>query len=319
MHCRPLHWMRPREHGRRGVTLVEVVIAIFVLTVGVLSIISLFPSGYALSQASVDRSIAALAARDALARVLAVVKHGDLTLPETSAYPGASATSWYYTLDTATLGRSWDHLYMWRYYSTGRVYGVSEAIRVAIVSDVSDHSLTCKILGDVVPDPLNATPAAAAIYWPDLAGYYLVVTSGSAAGHVFAIASSTQGTVNFASTGSHAVTFRAGTSTGGLPVRAGDHVAIIGNLTGSLCYPLGFVGGSADRTVKIATQGDPTRPWQYSYGCIITAGSLGSRRMFRLDIFVYRNFQDAGSLEEQDRPVGHFVSHIPTLGEYGNF
>jgi len=44
----PLH---PR--GRHGVTLIEVVISIFVLSVGIVGILSLFPTGYRLTRKSV--------------------------------------------------------------------------------------------------------------------------------------------------------------------------------------------------------------------------------------------------------------------------
>ena len=71
-----------------GMTLVEVVIAIFVLSVGVLSIVALFPAGYHLSQTAVWRSVGALAARDAQARITAEVRRsGGVGLPAPSSLP----------------------------------------------------------------------------------------------------------------------------------------------------------------------------------------------------------------------------------------
>ena len=71
-----------------GMTLVEVVIAIFVLSVGVLSIVALFPAGYHLSQTAVWRSVGALAARDAQARITAEVRRsGGVSLPAPSSLP----------------------------------------------------------------------------------------------------------------------------------------------------------------------------------------------------------------------------------------
>ncbi|MFC1805751.1 prepilin-type N-terminal cleavage/methylation domain-containing protein, partial [Planctomycetota bacterium] len=75
-----------RRRSAAGVTLVEVVIAIFILTVGVLGIISLFPTGYRLGQRAFDLSVAALAARDALPRIMA-----DARLLGTTFYPTESS------------------------------------------------------------------------------------------------------------------------------------------------------------------------------------------------------------------------------------
>lgn len=285
-----------------GVTLVEVVIAIFVLTIGVLSIISLFPSGYSLSQSAVDRSISALAARDAVARVLAEASKGSITFPKE---PGTSTTD--------------EPLYKY-YKASGKTYGVPPSHRIGTISSVSEHSLGCLILGDVTPETTSSSPQ----YWPDLAGYYFVITSGAAAGGVYRIASSTGGTVNFASSGANEVTFRVGDATAGQPVRVGDYFALIGNKSGTKCFPGNFLTPLApdpdpdvlNRTIAIATQGDPTAPWQYSYGCILSASSPESRHVYRVDVFVFRSFQDAGTVEEQDRAVGHFVTHIHALEDY---
>ncbi len=294
----------PRPRRRDGVTLVEVVIAIFVLTVGVLSIISLFPSGYSLSQAAVDRSIAALAARDAQARILAAVRKGDVSLPDAS-LPDEG-------------GNYLDHepLYYYRYSAVGMV-GVPDTHRVGTIKSVSEHELQCTILGNVDPVSAPSTDSDWALYWPDFGGdeHFLVITSGSAANTVLPIAGNSGGTVTFDSS----ILFRVEGETAGLPVRVGDHFAIIGNKTGTLCYPTDFVGGSSDRTVPIATKGDPEQePWAYSYGCIISAPTLAERHICRVDVFVYRSFQDGASLQEQERPAGHFVTYIHHLDDYDN-
>jgi hypothetical protein len=285
------------------VTLVEVVIAIFVLTVGVLSIISLFPSGYSLSQAAVDRSVAALAARDAQARILAAVRKGDVTLPDISPPATEGVTSK-------------EPLLRYRYWPD-YVDGVPAEHRVGLITDVAEHQLTCKILGNLEPfvSPSNQTEWNR--YWPDFGGgeHFLVITSGSAANTVLPIQSNSGGAVTFDSS----ILFRVEGETAGLPVRVGDHFAIIGNKTGSLCYPTNFVGGGAGRTIEIATKGDPEQhPWAYSYGCIISAPTLAERHICRVDVFVYRNMQDAGTLQEQEQPAGHFVTYIHHLDDYDN-
>lgn len=262
---------RTRSPRRAGVTLVEVVISIFVLTVGVLSIIALFPSGYTLGQRALDRSVAALAARDAHARILALSRQTGFTYP------------------------------------SGGLGNVPESDRTGVITNVMTHSLTCRVRGDVTPS------------WPSLGGYYFVLTSGAAAGGVYRISSSSSGTVQFATSGSHKVTFRAGTSaTAGEPVRVGDHFAIVGSSSGTRCYPTSFLSaGASNRTIEVATQGDlDETPKDYSYGCLISPPPPEARHLYRVDVFVYRNFQPAGELEEQDRPVGHFVTYVARFDDY---
>ena len=326
-----------RRPAAAGVTLVEVVIAIFVLTVGVLGIFSLFPAGYSLGQQAFDRSVASLAARDALARVMAEARKDDLSFPDS---PSTSVTT--------------EPLYLYYYNSSTKVrYGVPSQNRTGTVASVSAHSLTCRIRGDVTP----STTDSSRDHWPNLVGYYFVLTSGAASGRAFRIASSSGGTVNFAATGTREVTFRTGTATTGKPVRVGDHFAIIGSLTGSQCFPSSdtklTTPGEEDnddftpftesanldlndlRTWEIATHGtlrprrDSARPnppsgpwdyapWEYSYGCIISATSQDNKNIYRVDVFVYRVFDPTGTIEQQQRPAGHFVNCISRLDDYDN-
>lgn len=267
------------EMGNRqspGVTLMEVVIAIFVLTVGVLSIIALFPAGYRLSQQAFDRTIGALAARDARARIMAEAKRGGFSFPPY----------------TQTLGT------------------VAEAQRVGSVSRVYSSQLECRVRGDEVPT------------WSvSLSNYYLVITSGTAAGGVYRITGTGGGRVTCSG-----VTFRTSTSTTGEPVRVGDHFAIIGSTSGTRCYPSNFLSSSGSgRTIPIATEGETKSraDWTYSYGCIISAdvnpSTEGARHLHRVDVFVYQNFDDSKPVEQQpNRPVAHYVTYIPHLDDYDN-
>ena len=265
----PHRTVPPSSRPRAGVTLVEVVIAIFVLTVGVLSIIALFPAGYTLGQSALNRSVAALAARDAHARIVAASRHSGFSFP------------------------------------TGTLASVHQSDRVGTVDGINDHSLVCKVRGE---DPS----------WDDdFGGCYCVITSGAAAGGVYRISSSSSDTLTFASTGSHQVTFRAGTdATAGEPVRIGDHFAIIGAPSHG-DYPSTFLSGGSGRTVDIAAQGDLDKePKDYCYGCILSPPAPDTPRLYRVDVFVYRNFQPTGEIEDQDRPVGHFVTYITRLDDY---
>jgi len=262
---------------RRGVTLIEVVIAIFVLSIGILGIMSLFPAGYQLTRRAVERSTAALAARHALARVYG---RGNLIV-------GAS--------DNAT---------------TEPLSAVTEPYRVGTVATVAANQLTCFVLG-------NGNPS-----WPNLAGYYFVMTSGSADGHFYRISSGSGNTLNFDAR------FNMNTERAYEPVRVGDHFAIIGAKTGTLSFPAKFLSttaaGSDLRTVPVATYGKRDAPkdqWRYSYACVFSASSPEMRQTLRLDIFVYRGFPykcdttptGANRVvpEKTDQlMIGHFVAYL---------
>lgn len=279
--------LAPRSR-RRGVTLVEIVIAIFVLTVGVLSIISLFPAGYRLTKGAFNRSVAALAARDALARILAEQDDVDFPLPDETSEP---------------------------------LYGVDDSERVGTVRSVSSSSITCWVKG-------NETPS-----WPSLAGYYVVFTSGSASGTLCEI---TSGSGSSLTCGDLPNGFRTATSERGVPVRVGDHFAIIGSKSqSSACFPTGattsvvygrtvnhtrFVADSgAYRTIEVANEGAPDNvPWNYSYGCIVSAPSKSMKWVHRVDVFTYRGFSPNAELDDQNRPVGHHVTYVSNLADYSH-
>ncbi|MFW6163960.1 MAG: type IV pilus modification PilV family protein, partial [Planctomycetota bacterium] len=224
---------RGRRAAAAGVTLVEVVIAIFVLTVGVLGIISLFPTGYRLGQMSFDRSVAALAARDALPRVLAELK------------PGGSLD--YPDDDTQSLA------------------SVADEDRVGIIAEIPGQTqVRCKTHGG------TRTPS-----YDSMDGYYLVITSGSASGKAYRITGGSGNTLTCSN-----AQFRRWNDDTGDRIRVGDHYAIIGS-TNSPCFPTSFLTGSGtSRTREVATHGSRGKkrdgapaPWEYTYGCILSAPS----------------------------------------------
>ena len=271
---------------RSGVTLVEVVIAIFVLTVGVLGIISLFPTGYRLGQMAFARSVASLAARDALPRILADLKAS----PPRLNYP-----------------------------SDGQpLCSIAERDRVGVVVGInSATTLACRTRGGYNPT------------YSSLANYYLVITSGAARGRLYRISSSSGNTLTCSG-----ATFRRTNDKTGDPIRIGDHYAIIGSTSSnSACWPsastpsqASFLGNSGNRTREAATHGTvrPRRengsnpPWEYSYGCILSAPTLELRNVFRIDVFVYRAFNPGVIVDKQDQPAGHFVTYITRSDDYSN-
>ena len=76
-----------------------------------------------------------------------------------------------------------------------------------------------------------------------------------------------------------------------------------------------FTGPGFNRTMPIASQGRAAAAtdWIYSYGVIISESSPELQGMYRIDIFVYRGFSDADSLDDQDKPVGHFTTYVSGL------
>jgi len=263
-----------------GVTLIEVVIAIFVLSVGVMGIMSLFPAGYKLTSRSLERSISALAARHALARLAGFITSSAFTPPQPCQ--------------------------------------ISEAERVGTVSGVNRGSLVVRVLGDEKPSS-----------WGSLSGFYIVMTSGTAEGHVYQISSydSETGTLSFADN----VTFRTSVNEDGEPVRVGDTFAIIGGSEGTKCYPTGFTNtASNSRVVPVATYGYPPegaetpeghenwqQTWRFAYGCILSAPSREMSGTLRVDIFVYCGLtpdSNASLADANELVIGHYVAYLSLSG-----
>lgn len=283
---------------RRGVTLIEVVISIFVLSMGIVSIIALFPAGYRMTRKSVERSIAALASRHALARVYGRIN--SIKAPVPAEEP---------------------------------LMALPEARRVGIVYAVEANALECRVMGSVVTgqDPK---------WTMSLKDYYVVMTSGSAEGHVYLIDSNTS---NKLLMNPARVRFNIlATEREYEPVRVGDIFAIIGvkGPTGTQCFPKYFLGGTltalvpatreADpendetRTMPVATYGSAERrkqDWRYSYGCILTCPRPESNDMCRLDVFVYSGFpyragSDPGTTYDDpstanSQVIGRYTTYIP--------
>jgi len=292
--------MFPTSHTSRsrrsGVTLVEIVIAIFVLTVGVLSIFALFPTGYQLTRSSFDSSVSALAARDAKVRIRAErLRFSTLEFPDR----------------TAGIGNGLED--------------VPEAERIGTVEAVTSSSRI-----EVLPSTEEDTDK-----WGSLGtNCYIVFTSGALRGRLFRITGAGQAAPRNYITCSSG-TFRMYNSNVGAPVSVGDHFAIIGGSgTGFRMFPRddtdtkiggttidhsSFIGTVADRTqprtVPIAHQGRAAdaRDWLYSYGAIISESSPEMPGIYRVDIFVYRGFSDSDTLDKQDKPVGHFTTYVSGL------
>lgn len=271
-----------RTNPTSGVTLIEVVIAIFVLSVGVMGVMSLFPAGYKLTSRSVERSVAALAARHALARLAGVVHASGFTAPQPCP--------------------------------------VSEVERIGTVSQVTHDDLSVRVLG-------NEKPSS----WPSsLGGYYIVMTSGAAEGHLYRINSYDTG--NATLTFHDNVKFRTGLREEGEAVRVGDTFAIIGvpsSQSGATrCFPTSFrsTAPTADRVVPVATYGPPPtgaetpeghsewqKGWRYAYGCILGSPSPEMRETVRVDIFVYRGFSPrstASLADANELLIGHYVAYL---------
>jgi hypothetical protein len=293
----------PLRSRRSGVTLVEIVIAIFILTVGVLSIFSLFPTGYQLTRSAFDSSVSALAARDAQVRIRAeFLRYSTLRFPK--------------------LG-------------TTKLCKVSELERVGTVTYVISHAkIHCL--------PSTGEPSSS---WTALDNHYIVLTSGACRGRLFKITGSgrearvageaaSPGDRNFVTCA--ADTFREHDRTVGAPVSVGDHFAIIGSTSdaagvsrlrafprdvtetkigGVLLAHDSFTGTGTRRTIPIAHQGKADSPadWNYTYGVIISDPSPEMAGIYRADIFIYRGFSDADTLDDQNPPVGHFTTYLSGL------
>jgi len=259
-----------RHNPVSGVTLIEVVIAIFVLSVGVMGIMSLFPAGYKLTSRSLERSISALAARHALARLAGFITSSAFTPPQPCQ--------------------------------------ISEAERVGTVSGVNRGSLVVRVLGDQKPSS-----------WGSLSGFYIVMTSGTAEGHIYRISSydSDGATLTFHDN----VVFRTEVNEDGEPVRVGDTFAIIGGSQGTACFPTGFTDNTSNsRVVPVATYGHPpegAQAWRFTYGCILSAPSREMSGTLRVDIFVYYGLtpdSNASLADANELVIGHYVAYLSLSG-----
>ncbi len=287
---------------RRGVTLIEVVISIFVLTMGIVGIISLFPAGYRMTRKSVERSVAALASRHALARVYGRINNIAAPLP-----------------------------------AEEPLMKLPEARRVGVIYAVQQNALQCRVMGNEDPKWTGAPPLLPSV---NLTDYYVVMTSGSAEGHLYKITSNGSDTLNFDPA---KVRFNVQpTEREYEPVRVGDTFAIIGvkGPTGTKCYPKCFTGDAAlnpastpidpendeTRTMPVATYGSAERlkqEWRYSYGCIFSCPTPEAKDMCRLDVIVYSGFPyragapDAPGTSYSDpsvansQVIGRYTTYIP--------
>ncbi len=274
-----------RRRGAAGVTLVEVVIAIFILTVGVLGIIALVPTGYRLGQRAFDRSVAALAARDALPRLMAELKRTPIPAVK---HPTSSQS----------------------------LHNIAERDRIGTISAVDAITkLRCKTRGGTT-NPNYASPSTV--------NYYLVMTSGAASGKLYRITGAGGNQLTCSS-----AKFRTSSGKSGDPIRVGDHYAIIGSTSpaASKCFPITFLTqGASNRTHECATHGNrrPHReqsgnpPWEYSYGCVLSAPSKEMEKLHRVDVFVYRAFDPSQPVDRQQRPAGHFVTYVSYFDDYAN-
>jgi len=285
--------MLPLRHTTRsrrsGVTLVEIVIAMFILTIGVLSIFSLFPTGYQLTRTAFDSSVSALAARDAKVRIRAeLLKSTTLKFPASTVFAS-----------------------------------VPEVERTGTVTAVTNAStIQCRTSTDEVPTTWGTTA---------LNSCYIVFTSGAVRSKLFLITASTNGSIT-CNSDSTVKAFRLHDSNDGSPVSVGDHFAIIGsnNSTDFSAFPRAgtkamvggsektyslFTGAGSYRTMPVANQGAATdaTEWLYRYGVIISKSSPEMQGMHRIDIFVYRAFDDSATLDNQDKPVGHFTTYVSGL------
>jgi len=267
--------------GRRGVTLIEVVIAIFVLSVGILGIMSLFPAGYRLTRMSVERSVAALAARHALARVVGKTDQLD------------------FDLDPATEPLSY----------------VAEAYRVGTIKAVTQTMLTCKVLGNITP----GWPSLNGYYLVMTSGsaeghFYKINTNTSTAnGQDVTFQDSIQFRTGQSRkdepvrVGDHFAVIGCKTGTDRFPARFIDDTVTSAGLR---TIPVATYG-SPDA---------PRDGWRYSYGCILSAPPPEMTGTFRLDIFVYRGFpykcpetvdsQKVIPKQTNQLTIGHYVAYM---------
>lgn len=271
----------------RGVTLIEVVISIFVLSIGIMGIMALFPTGYRLARTSVERSVGALAARHAQARL-----YGRINLIK------APSTN------TAT----------------EPLAGLSEVYRVGTIRAITGiNQVQCQVMGNQDP---NWTVSLTDYYMVLTSGSavgrcYRITASGSD--------TLTCGLTRFnynpgetqyepVRAGDHFAIIGNKTGTKSYPT------AFLGALSGTdpLDHPADPENNET-RTMPVATYGDPDKPkdqWRYSYGCIFSAPTPEMRDTVRVDIFVYSGFPYRAPAGEysidkvSSLAIGHFVAYM---------
>jgi len=104
---------KQKQQQRFGFSLVEVLLAIFILGIGVISIVSLFPAGIAMQRQSVDDIIGPTVAQNAIATIRNRVRPEDFGTPEEFGNPSNTIHGdfgWsrpaFYTSDLGTT--TWD-------------------------------------------------------------------------------------------------------------------------------------------------------------------------------------------------------------------
>jgi len=280
----------PHPTSRRGVTLIEVVIAIFVLSVGILGILSLFPTGYRLTKKSVDRSIAALAARHAEARIYARINN--IKPPVPASEPLATVT---------------------------------EARRTGVITAVSANSLTCTILGGQSPNwTENLTGYYCVVTSGTADGHFYKITGNGTNNLSFSAA-----TVRFnQGTETQYEPVRVGDTFAIIGIKSNTVTQCYpapflgGALTGT--DPLGRPAdpeNNETRTMPVATYGAPGQArdlWRYSYGCVLSVPFPERPESCRLDVFIYSGFPYRAASGNYPDPsvvnsivIGHYVTYIP--------
>ncbi|MBM3957323.1 MAG: prepilin-type N-terminal cleavage/methylation domain-containing protein [Gemmatimonadetes bacterium] len=286
--------LRPQHTRRLGVTLIEVVIAIFVLSIGILSILSLFPTGYRLTKKSVDRSIAALAARHAEARIYARINN--IKPPVPASEPLAA---------------------------------VAEARRTGVITTVSSSSLTCTILGGQSPNWTESLTDYYCVVTSGTAdGHFYKITGNTANTLTFnsSIVKFNQGTET------QHEPVRVGDTFAIIGIKGGYSPApttcypdpFLGIAT---LKPITHVAKGADpennetRTMPVATYGAPNQNrdlWRYSYGCVLSVPFPERPGTCRLDVFIYSGFPYRADSANYPDPsvansivIGHYVTYVP--------
>jgi hypothetical protein len=290
---------------RSGVTLVEIVIAIFILTVGVLSIFSLFPTGYQLTRSAFDSSVSALAARDAQVRIRAeFLRDSNLRFPK---------------------------------FIDSKLSKVPEPERIGTVTYViTDSKIHCLPSTGETSAEWTALANHYIVFTSGACRGRLFKITGSGSEPRAAGEAADPADRNFVTCATD--TFREYNDTVGAPVSVGDHFAIIGSTSdaggiprlrefpraeteskigGVVLAHAAFTGTSTTerRTIPIAHQGKAASPadWEYSYGVIISDPSAEMEGIYRADIFIYRGFSNDDTLDDQSAPVGHFTTYLSGL------
>jgi len=260
---------------RSGVTLIEVVIAIFVLSIGILGIMSLFPAGYSLTRKSVDRTVGALAARHAIARLAARVTKIDVPKPQDEDLSSVSENGRVGTiagipvqnqLDCIGADRkvhSWGTDKLTNYYivmtsgtAEGRVYKINSNTATTLTCDT-----TFNLPGIRDKEPVR------------VGDHFSIIGSKSAG-----------------ATKCFPANFLTNATTG--TQESEWHTT-----------PVATYGNPSL----------PRDQWRYSYGCILTAPSPEMQRTLRIDIFIYCGYPyrgDVGAARANSLLIGHYVAYL---------